>query len=273
MTVRRLIACAAALLLASCTTVPQPGNLVHDVVQGHVAVPVASGSADALLFVPQGRGRHRVMLIWPDGGGLRPAHAALGRRLAEQGWLVLLPNSFYRSIALDGSAAAPALPADQARARGAAWRDTLTEQAAMADARAYLAFLDAQPMADTARPAATVGLDYGSAHAFHAARAVPGRIGAVVALYPSGTATPRPNSPHLFVRESRARYLVLLARNDDVREPGDKDDYRKAFEDAGRAGTVDVLAADHGFAMADDTAFDAAAAEAAWQRITAFLAQ
>src|SRR5690606_14932489 len=96
--------------------------------------------------------------------------------------------------------------------------------------------------------------------------AMPDRIGAVAALYPSGTATPRPNSPHLFVNQSRAAYYVALARNGDVREPGDKDDYHNAFADAGLTGTAEVLPADHGFAIPGEPAFDQAAADASLAR-------
>ena len=36
------------------------------------------------------------MLIWPDAFGLRPTMRAMGRRLAGDGYAVLVPNPFYR---------------------------------------------------------------------------------------------------------------------------------------------------------------------------------
>ena len=36
------------------------------------------------------------MLIWTDIGGLRPVFRDMGRRLAAQGYVVLVPNPFYR---------------------------------------------------------------------------------------------------------------------------------------------------------------------------------
>lgn len=260
--------CALASLATACATVSAAGPTVEG---GAVSVPMPAGAADALLYRPAGEGRWPAVLLWTDGGGLRPAYAEIGRKLAAEGYVVLIPNAYYRSIALDGSAAAPALPPEQARERATQWRAAASEEAVVADSRAYLAFLDAQSFTDVRRKAGTIGLDYGSASAFHAARALPDRIGAVAALYPSGTATPRPNSPHLFVAQSRAAYFVALARNDDAREPGDKDDYRKAFADAGLPGAVEVMPADHGFAVAGEAAFDAAAADAAWSRTLALL--
>ena len=267
---RRLVAvagiCALAMLATGCATLRAGAPIAEG---GPVSVPMPAGTADALLYRPAGDGHWPAVLLWTDASGLRPAYAEIGRELAANGYVVLIPNAYYRSIALDGSAAAPALPPEQARERSAQWRAETTEEALMADSRAYIAFLDAQAATDTRRTAGTVGFDYGAASAFHAARALPERIAAVAALYPSGTATPRPNSPHLFVAQSRAAYYVALARNDDAREPGDKDDYRKAFAAGGLAATVEVLPADHGFAVPGEGAFDQAAADAALSRVVA----
>ncbi|HWK41871.1 MAG TPA: dienelactone hydrolase family protein [Croceibacterium sp.] len=256
-------ACSLGLLATGCASTSNAGSAVTG---GPVTVPMAAGSADALLYRPSGTGRWPALLVWTDAEGLRPAYAEIGRKLAAAGYVVLIPNAYYRSVKLDGSVAAPALPPAEARERSTGWRTAADEAAQIADSRALIAFLDSQPDTDTTRGAMTLGFDYGSASAFYAARAVPARIGAVAALYPSGTATPRPNSPHLFVNQSRAAYYVALARNDDAREPGDKDDLNKAFADAGLEGTVEVLAADHGFAIPGSQAFDQAAADAAIAR-------
>ena len=257
-------ACLLALASASCAMVePQSPS----VIQRAVAVATPEGTADALLFYPSRHGRWPAVLVWTDAAGLRPAYSEIGRKLAEGGYVVLIPNAFFRSIKLEGSAPAPALSGEQARARSTEWRTAASEEAIMRDTKAYLAFLDAQPQTAAGPKAGTLGFDYGTANAFYAARALPDRIMAVAGLYPSGTATPRPNSPHLFVNQSKAAYYVAIARNDDAREPGDKDDYRKAFGEAGLEGTVEVSPADHGFAVPDDPAYDPTASDAAWDRM------
>lgn len=257
--VRPIIAAAAALLLASCAA---PLTDTAPTAQT-VSLPLAPAPADALLFLPPGRGPAPAVIVWTDNAGLRPAYRALGERIAAAGFVVLIPNSFHRSVDLDGSAPAPALDGDAVRERATAWRTALTEDAVKADTAALVAWLEAQPRVDRTRKIGVLGLDYGSSHAFVAARSLPDRIGAVAALYPSGTATPRPTSPHLFVSQSKAAYLVVLARNDDVREPGDKEDFRKAFTEAQLAWQLEVAPADHGFAVADEPAFDAAQADRA----------
>jgi carboxymethylenebutenolidase len=257
------------LLAAGCATT---GAASGTVVGGPVTVATPAGAVDALLYRPGGDGRWPAVLVWTDGSGLRSAYDGIGRELAAEGYVVLIPNAYHRSVKLDGAAEAPALAPAEARQRGAGWRAALTEQSLAADTRAYMAFLDAQPATDAGRKAGTLGFDYGSINAFYAARALPERFAAVAVLYPTGTATPRPTSPHLFVGESRAAYYVALATNDDRREPGDKDDYRKAFDEAGLDATVEVVPADHGFAIPGNS-YDEEGADAAWARVLALFAE
>jgi carboxymethylenebutenolidase len=241
--------------------------------QTSVAIATADGSADALLLTPAGTGPWPAVILFPDASGLRPAYADLGRRLAGEGYVVLVPNPFYRSVKLDGSAAtaAPPLPPQETFARGQQWRALATDDAVIADTHAFLAWLDARPEVDRAAPMAAVGYDIGGAHAFLAARAAPDRISAVAAIHPTAIATTRENSPHLFVRDSRADYLVEIAAPDDAREPDDKDLLRAAFAEAGLTGTVEVVAAEHGYGVPDQPGHDAAAAQASWRRLLALL--
>lgn len=264
---------ALAPLLGSCATASGGTSAASltEVSQSTVTVRTPAGSADALLFVPPGHGKWPAVLVWSDLSGLRPAIADIGRRLAAEGYVVLVPNMFYRSAAIDGSTTPAPLTPEQSRERSSAWMDAIGDKGGEADARAYLTFLDARPEVDTARKAGAIGFQYGSPYAFHTAFALPERIGAVAVLHPMRIATARENSPHLSVGRSQAAYYVALARPDDAREPGDKDDLRKAFADAGLTGTVEVQPGGNGFAIGDLAAYDAASADAAWAQVTALL--
>lgn len=77
------------------------GSAAHaqsNVTERDVEVKTADGVADAALFYPTGKGTWPAVLIWTDIAGLRPAFRDMGRRLASQGYVVLVPNPFYRSI-------------------------------------------------------------------------------------------------------------------------------------------------------------------------------
>ena len=68
-----------------------------NVVESDVMVPTPDGKADAALFHPAGAGSWPAVLMWPDILGLRPVFREMGRRLAAQGYVVLVPNPFYRT--------------------------------------------------------------------------------------------------------------------------------------------------------------------------------
>ena len=68
----------------------------QDVVETDVTIQTPDGVADC-YFVHPASGSHPAVLIWPDILGLRPAFRAMGKRMAEAGYSVLVVNPFYRS--------------------------------------------------------------------------------------------------------------------------------------------------------------------------------
>jgi carboxymethylenebutenolidase len=62
------------------------------VTERDASVKTADGMADAALFAPAGKGKWPAVLMWPDILGRRPGFREMGRRLAAQGYVVLVPN-------------------------------------------------------------------------------------------------------------------------------------------------------------------------------------
>ena len=88
-------AAAAASGVAMPAFAEDPG--AREVTERDVSVKTADGSADAALFVPAGKGKWPAVLMWPDILGLRPVFREMGKRLAAQGYVVLVPNPYYRA--------------------------------------------------------------------------------------------------------------------------------------------------------------------------------
>src|SRR6202790_4575291 len=65
------------------------------VVETDVTIKTPDGTCDA-AFIHPSTGSHPGVLIWPDAFGLRPAMRDIGKRLAAEGYSVLVPNPFYR---------------------------------------------------------------------------------------------------------------------------------------------------------------------------------
>ena len=256
-----LIAVAAAGAAHAAT--PAPGVDEKDVV-----IKTKDGSADAVLFTPKEKGTFPAVLMWPDIMGLRPTFRDMGRRLAAEGYVVLVPNPFYRSKkapVLDGPINFGD-PATRELLQG--YRKAMTDVAG--DATAYLAFLDAQPKTNKRRKAGVQGYCMGGGLSFQAAAALPSRIGAIGSFHGgNGLVSKEPNSPHLLIARTNpaSTWLVLQAKNDDAQQPEVKDQLRAAFVAAKRKATVEVYPANHGWCVPGGQAYDAAQAERAWSAL------
>jgi len=234
------------------------------VVEKDVMVKTPDGEADCVLFYPAGKGPWPAVLMWPDILGLRPAFRDMGRRLAGSGYVVLVPNPFYRSKRAPVVEGAFDFNNAEQRNTLFGYRGAMTDEGIDKDATAYLAFLDAQSQTNKNNKAGVQGYCMGGPLSFRAAAALPDRIGAVGSFHGGGLVTKDPNSPHLLIPKTKAVFLVCVAKNDDAREPESKDVLKKAFQDAGRPATVEVYPADHGWCVPGSQVYDQAAAEKAW---------
>jgi len=194
----------------------------------------------------------------------------MGRRLASQGYVVLVVNPFYRSAkAADIVAANLNFGSPEGRAKLGGYRAAITDAANDKDAAAYVAFLDSQPQTDKAKKVGVQGYCMGGPLSFRTAAAVPNRIGAVGSFHGGGLVTKEANSPHLLIGKTNARYLVAVAENDDKNDPEAKVVLRKTFDDTKRTATVEVYPANHGWCVPGGGAYNAAAAEKAWAELLA----
>jgi carboxymethylenebutenolidase len=244
------------------------GAYAADVVEKDVEVKTADGTADAALFYPSGKGTWPAVLIWTDIMGLRPVFREMGRRLAAQGHVVLVPNPFYRSV--KGVVAQPGFDFSnpESRAKVMGYRQAM-DAGADGDAKAYLAFLDAQPQTNKKAKAGVQGYCMGGPLSFRTAGVAPARIGAVASFHGGGLTTKELSSPHLLIPKTHASYLVAVAKNDDARQPDSKDILKAAFTEAKRPATVEVYPADHGWCVKGSQVYDEAQAEKAWAELTA----
>ena len=235
------------------------------VTEQDVTIKTADGNADAALFTPRKAGRFPAVLMWPDIMGLRPAFREMGRRLAGEGYVVLVPNPFYRSKK------APVIegPIDFSnpaqREILTCYRKAITNVAG--DASAFLAFLDTQAKTDKRRMAGVQGYCMSGAFAFETAAALPNRIAAVGSFHGGGLVTKEPTSPHLLIPKTNAAFLVCHAQNDDAKDPQVKDQLKAAFAAANRKATVEVYPADHGWCVPGSQAYNAVQAERAWSEL------
>ena len=257
------------MTVATAGVASAPALAQSNVAEKDVAVKTPDGTCDAVLFHPAGAGSWPAVLIWPDIMGLRPAFRDMGRRLAGQGYVVLVVNPFYRS------AKAPVIGDNfdfsnpEQRARLTGYRNAMSDEGVDHDAQAYVAFLDAQPQTNKVRKVGVQGYCMGGTLSFRTAAAVPDRVAAVGSFHGgNGLVTANPNSPHLLIAKTNASYLVCQAQNDDAQNPKMKEDLKAAFAQAKRPAVVDLYQANHGWCVKGGQAYNEAEAERAWTALS-----
>src|SRR5258706_15712515 len=90
---RDFVALSAAAGVAA--TAGSAGAAGLEVVETNVEIKTPDGTCDAAFIHPK-TGSHPGVLIWPDAFGLRPSMRAMAKRIAAEGYSVLVPNPFYR---------------------------------------------------------------------------------------------------------------------------------------------------------------------------------
>jgi carboxymethylenebutenolidase len=236
---------AAAAGSASAAALP--------VTETSVEVKTPDGVCDAAFIHPT-TGSHPAVLIWPDAFGLRPAMRDIGKRIAAEGYSVLVPNPYYR-VAKGAPVENPSTfsfsnPADMAKLRPL-MASINAPGAAEKDAAAFLAWLDTQPQVNKAKKAGTQGYCMGGPLVVKTAAALPDRIGAAASFHGGGLVTTNPDSPHLLAPKIKARMYFGVASNDDARQPDAKDKLKEAFAAAKVPAEIEVYPALHGWCVPD----------------------
>ena len=271
---RDFVALSAAAGLAAMTGASTGAEL--QVIEKDVQITTPDGTADAAFLYPA-TGAHPGVLIWTDAFGLRPAFREMGKRLAAQGYSVLVPNPFYRSAKspVFGDIAAFDFenPADRAKLQQLMGSLTASG-AAEKDAVAYIAFLNAQPQVDKNKKMGVQGYCMGGALTVRSAAAAADRIGAGASFHGGGLVTDKPESPHLLASKIHARMYFAIAANDDERQPDAKNKLREAFAAAKVPAEIEVYTGTmHGWCVPDMPArkgtpiYSKPDAERAWAKL------
>jgi len=248
------------------------------VVETNVQVTTPDGVCDA-AFIHPSSGSHAGVLIWADAFGLRPSMRDIGKRIAAEGYSVLVPNPFYRvakaPVIQDTASFSFQNPADMAKLQPL-MASINAAGAAEKDAVAFVAFLDAQAAVNKAKKLGTQGYCMGGPLVVRTAAAVPDRIGAGASFHGGGLVNDTPRSPHLLAPKIKARMYFAVASNDDARQPDAKDKLREAFAAAKVPAEIEVYAgALHGWCVPDmplqngNPIYSKPDAERAWTKLVA----
>jgi carboxymethylenebutenolidase len=265
---RQFAGMGAVAGLAACAPMDSGTAATSGLVEDNVTFDAPGGTMDG-YFVHPASGKHPAVILYPDIAGLREAKRAMGRRLAESGYSVLVANPYYRSVAGEQFADFAAFRDGGGFQKVGPWMQANTPEAVMESARAIVGWLDKQASVDTSRGVGTQGYCMTGSWTIYTGAAVPGRVKGMGSFHGGGLVGDAPTSPvNLFDDlAADAEALIAIAKNDDERAPTDKDALKAAAAKAAADIDVEVYGGDHGWTVLDSPVYLEAEAERAWAEL------
>ncbi|SAK83539.1 carboxymethylenebutenolidase [Caballeronia glebae] len=234
-----------------------------------VQVSTRDGVCPVHVFTPASGTIWPAIVFYMDAGGVRPAELQMARRLAEAGYVVLLPDLFYRYGAYGPFDPVEVFKGDVRAILGPLMATTDNEKAAE-DTRALLTYLDTRTDVAGKRIGA-VGFCMGGGMAIAAAGTFPERFAAVASFHGGNLATDAPASPHRYASRLKAEVYVAAAEGDASYPPDMAQRLERAFDEAGvRYRAQTYAGAAHGWMKPDFPVYDPVAAEEGWSNLIAF---
>ena len=232
-----------------------------------VTIRTRDGDCTSHVVTPASGGPWPAVVFYMDAGGIRPAMLGMAQHLSEAGYIVLLPDLFYR-YGPYGPFVPKEVFAGDFRAILGPLMATTSPLKAAEDAEAMLSYLDTRDDVE-GRKIGVVGFCMGGGMALATAGTYPERFAAAASFHGGNLATDAPTSPHLFAAKLKAEVYIGAAENDGSYPPAMAERLEGALMEAGVRFTTRTYLAAHGWMMPDFPVFDPAAAEQGWSAMLA----
>ena len=237
----------------------------------HAVIQTEDGQCPTDVLTPDGTGPWPAVIFYGDAGGMRPAMRAMAARLADAGYLVLLPDLYYRYGPYAPLVPAEVFAGDVDATLGPLIATTGTDKAAR-DTAALLVYLETRNDVAGDRIGA-VGFCMGGGIAVAAAATYPTRFAAVASFHGGRLATDAPTSPHWLAPTLQAEVYIASAENDDSYPPAMARRFEAALTAAGVRYQSEEYPAPHGWMVTDFPVYDAQCAERGWAAMRALFAR
>jgi len=198
-------------------------------------IRTSDGDCPAFVFRPGGPGPWPAVLAYMDGVGIRPALFSLCERIAGAGYVVLLPDLFYRGGAYQAPDPKLLFTDPALRQTWAKLTATATIANVMSDTGAFLAWLAARADVRGGK-IGTTGYCLGGRFSLAAAGTFPERVAAAASFHGGHLATDAPDSPHLLAPKMRGVKVYAACA---VEDPSFPDEMKRRLGDALAAAGVD----------------------------------
>ena len=245
----------------------------NDVTHEQVSIRTRDGDCPAHVFTPAGEGPWPAVIFYMDGLGIRPTLFDMGQRLADGGYVVLLPDLFYRAGHYDPLEPKKVFATGDVRKAIAHLFESTDNARAAEDTEAFLTYLDSRTNV-AGKKVGTAGYCMGGAISLTVAGTYPDRIAAAASFHGGNLATDGQLSPHRLASAMKGRIYVAGADQDNSYPLEMAERLDKALSEAGVDHLCEIYpGALHGWTMADFPVYDEAAAERHWRALLALLGE
>ena len=232
-----------------------------------IEIKTRDGVADGYLYLDDTAGPKPGVTFYTDIFGIRQANRDMASRLCTDGFTVLLPNVFYRTMKppiIDRNA-----PDEEIRKRFGDIRTPLTTAALLADAGSYVDFLSEQPSVADGKMGA-VGYCFTGKLALYTAATRSDRIAAAASFHGGALYTEGADSPHNVLPDVMAELYFGHAFEDGSMTAEQIANLDDALMEWGGEFASDVYeTAGHGWTVPDSPVYDEAEAEKAYDKLIA----
>lgn len=226
-------------------------------------ITTADGRCPVTVATPDGQGPWPAVVMYPDAGGARATFDVMAARLAGYGYVVLVPDVYYRDPGWAPFDMATVFGDEAERKRLFAMIRKVTGDFMAADAAAFFDYLAGRADVIGDRFGIT-GYCMGGRTSLLVAGKVPERVAAAMSFHGGGLVADDADSPHLLAGAMKATVYVGGAHDDASFTAEHADTLDRALTAAGVEHTIEFYPAAHGFAVPDNAPYDAQAAERHW---------
>jgi carboxymethylenebutenolidase len=246
-----------------------------DVMETQVVIPTPDGAADGFLYTPKS---DEAQASWPaaihlvDIGGIRDSHRGMAKRLAGSGYVVLLPNVFYRVGKAPFFPWPPKMDDANTMQKFGQLRESLPPDAVVRDGEAFASFLSQQTGVRSG-PLGVVGYCFTGAMAMRFAASQPDKFAAAASFHGGRLYTDEPTSPHTLLPHIKSSLYFGHAVEDRSMPKEAIEKFEHALAAWGGQYESETYAgAHHGWTVSDGPSYNQPQAERAFEKLNALFA-
>ena len=208
-------------------------------IESTLDITTADGDMETFMCRPERGAPHPAVFFLMDAPGIREELRDMARRVATVGYVVLLPNLYYRA-GRDSVFGPDVLEADSPeRERMRAIRTRMTIPPVMADVGTMLEYVDNLDFVAEG-PVGCHGYCMSGPYALAAAARYPDRVTAAASFYGTWLVSDAEESPHLSLGRVTGEVYIACAEHDDLAPPDMVEELRRLFRDSGVAGELEI---------------------------------